>query len=127
MENNNLEVRENDYYNIVTMDYRITISIPIQSGVLSRNFPNEVYLLEEYIKTNNSIGAEDKKLMLALISRAIRLHAVSVEQFHELDELYGRRTLVCTFVFLSNTDMVFFSKGLAKFEVPRTEVITEVS
>lgn len=124
---NNSEVRKDNYYNIVTMDYRITVSIPIKYSVLSKSFPNEIYQLEEYIKSSNSIGAKDKELILAIISRAIRYHAVSVEQFLELDGLYGRQTLICTFVFLENSDMVSFSKGLAKFEVPRTGVNTEVS
>lgn len=124
---NNSEVRKDNYYNIVTMDYRITVSIPIKYSVLSKSFPNEIYQLEEYIKTSGSIGVKDKELILALISRAIRYNVVSVEQFYELDGLYGRRTLICTFVFLENSDMTLFSKGLAKFEVSKTGVNTEVS
>lgn len=109
---------------IVTMDYRMTISVPIESSISTKNFPNDICRLIEFLNNIDynplafsiPIGHSDRDTMLSIATLAKNHGAVSIEGLYELPSLYGRPTLICTFVFLSDKNMLHFKESLSEFE-----------
>lgn len=103
---------------IVVSDYRITIAIPLKGkcSIATSLLSNDIYQAEQNFQKSYIGTKENSQTLLAIVRLAILYNAVSITDFDELAELYGKKVFKCSFVFLSKADMQDFENALHIFE-----------
>ena len=103
---------------IVVSDYRITIAIPLKGkcSIATSLLSNDIYQAEQNFQKSYIGTKENSQTLLAIVRLAILYNAVSITDFDELTELYGKKVFICSFVFLSIADMQDFENALHIFE-----------
>ena len=78
---------------IVVSDYRITIAIPLKGkcSIATSLLSNDIYQAEQNFQKSYIGTKENSQTLLAIVRLAILYNAVSITDFDELTELYGKK------------------------------------
>lgn len=80
---------------IVVADYRITIAIPLKGkvSIATSLLSNDIYQAERNFQNSYMGAEEDLKALHSVVKLAILYNAVSITDFAELSEFYGKKFL----------------------------------
>lgn len=103
---------------IVVADYRIAVTIPLNGkcSVAISLLSNDIYQDEQDFHESYIGTKENSQRLVSIVRLAILYNAVSITDFAELTEFYGKKVFKCSFVFLSKADMQDFENALHIFE-----------